>query len=157
MKKLLFFSWIFIVAVTGILSSCSKDDEGGGAIPKDDVLYKTWYRVGGGIIGGENFYDEFIFNADGTFEYKQVASNGYRTIDGTFRIVGRTTTYVESDYAEAYTIQGYQVLAKFTIEFDSYGDVEQEDVFYLEKNGTKRISVPYLFGRIGDIYSEQKN
>jgi hypothetical protein len=160
MRKYLKFSVLMVVLMTlcAGFSSCDKDDEG-GSIPKDDVLYKTWYRVSGLIVGGEKFYDEFIFNADGTFEYKRVRAinNGYNTIDGTYRIIERTTTYVESDYAEAYTMQGYKVLAKFTIEFDSYGDVEQDDIFYLEKNGTKRIVVPYLFGRSGNIYSEQKN
>jgi hypothetical protein len=154
MKKILLFSWILLTLVTVNLTSCDKDDEG-GSTPKDDVLYKTWYRVGG-IIGGQNVYDEFIFNADGTFEYRIVAFNGYRTIDGTYRIVERTTNYAEDDYAEGYTLMGYKVTAKFTIEFDNYGDVEKEDIFYLEKNGTKSIAVPYLFGRIGDFYSEQK-
>jgi len=153
MKKILFFGTV--LAILFSVTSCDKDDKDGSP-PKDDVLYKTWYRVGG-YSGGETLYDEFIFNADGTFEYKRVTTYGYSTIDGTFRIVDRIANFTEDYSADAYTIMGYKVIAKFTIDFNGDGDVEKEDVYYLEKSGIKTIVVPYLFGRIGDFYRDRKN
>ena len=164
MKKIVFFSLMMLVAIVtaSIGTSCSKDDEGSGKVEKDNVLYKTWYRYAGRATGGEDMFDEFIFNADGTFKQRILTiSFSYRTIDGTYRIVDRTADYVESDYIEAYQMNGYKVKTKFTIAFDSSEyDIETVEIMFLEsRNDSSKKSIVVtspLFGRSGAYYHDRK-
>ena len=164
MKKILFFNLLTLVAIAtaSIGTSCSKDDEGAGKVEKDNVLYKTWYKYAG-FDRGEDLYDEFIFNADGTFKQRILTmSFSYRTIDGTYRIVGRTADYVENDYIEAYQMSGYKVKTKFTIEFNpSEYDIETVEIMYLEsRNDSSKKSIVVttpLFDRSGGYYNDWKN
>ena len=160
MKKILLFNWLLVAIVTASIStSCSKDDEG-GKVEKDNVLYKTWYKHAG-YDAGEELYDEFIFNADGTFIQRILTmSFSYRTIDGTYRIVERTTDYVENDNIVAYTMNGYKVKTKFTIEFNpSEYDIETVKIMYVENRNDSKKSIVVtspLFGRIGGYYHDRK-
>ena len=162
MKKILMFRWALVAMVIAIsFTSCEKSDEG-GKVEKGDALYKTWYKHAGRTAGGEHVYDEFIFNADGTFKFRIVnMSFTYRTIDGTYRIVESTTNYVENDNIEAYTMNGYRVITKFTIEFNSSEyDFEKEEIMYLERRDDSKqkaivVTTP-LFGRSGGYYHNPK-
>ena len=85
-----------------------------------------------------------------------------RTINGTYRIIGCTEDYVESDYIEAYQMSGYKVKTKFTIEFSPFGDESETfKIMYLESlddRSKKTIAVTTpLFGRSGGNYHDWKN
>ncbi len=132
MKKLS-FAFIVIAFMFGVgLTSCSKDEKG-GKVEKDDVLYKTWYKPAG-YDGSKDVYDELTFNADGTFKLRILTmSFNYRTINGTYQIVGRTTDYDEDDYVGGFLLMGIKAKTKFTIEFiPSIDDIDVADIFYCE-------------------------
>jgi hypothetical protein len=166
MKKFLLFSLMAVaLATTSIgFTSCSKDDDGNGRVEKDDVLYRTWYKHAG-TSGNKNFYDEFIFNSDGTFEYRILTlSFAHRSIRGTYRIVGRTTDYVEGDYIEGYKLGGDNVKTKFTIEFDPIGyNSETGTIMYLERrddSNRKSIDITanlFDYGDSGGQYHDREN
>jgi hypothetical protein len=164
MKKFLLFSLMLLgLATTSIgFTSCNKDDDGNGGIEKDDVLYKTWYRPAG-MSGGKIFFDEFIFNSDGTFKYRILNmsfTTHYTAISGTYRIVERTTDYVEDDYIEGYKLTGYNVKTKFTIEFNPVGyESKIGKIMYLENrddHSQKTIVIPLLFDWHGDFYYDRE-